>query len=556
MKNKILATVLCVLALCGASWADGIYSNGINLVRVKSDGTEEVTSIADGGIFSFNHNGKAMMLVAHWGGDIEIYAVDDLTTPVSTGNISSNGLAVSSVAELGSNIVLAGMSANGKIIELNPETCEVVGTYNLVDNSSMYQSSVYGWNGNIIASYLANGYSDEQGTVMMDSLGHITGQLPNMYVAVFLEASGGELYAAIGTEEGSEASSSELGVYRVSEMVRSNMDFSKAQQLTHDNPFALTRDGNGGLYYSVGGTDTNEQGEVSARYIYHWNKNNSVRVYDAGTQTIGGVMYDINAGILYAEIYDDNSYTGDITALTPNSSGQLQISRMYTANNSTVIGNPPDSSSSSGGGNTTTPKQEATTLITSTIEPIDLTESTDVLDNLVALIASIDKREDIHFITQENLSSAQEPTQSMREYMRKDGYDSQAKLNTVTVNSDGYYVMLVNIPDELIGLDISQLKMYALKPSDFSDSSAKSSFFGLINGILNYGELTTLTGQRAKTTLGKMLAIGLLQASQPFTMFLAKAIMALLGGGGGCTLTGAGIAAMCALVVLFRRNRR
>ena len=114
--------------------------------------------------------------------------------------------------------------------------------------------------------------------------------------------------------------------------------------------------------------------------------------------------------------------------------------------------------------------------------------------------------------------------------MLNDGFNPVTKLNTVTVDADGYYVMLVNVHDELVGLDISQIKMYALNPSDFSDSSAKSSFFGLINGILNYGELTELTGQRA--------------------------IMALLGSPGGCTLTGAGIVAFGVLIMAFVRRRR
>ena len=212
------------------------------------------------------------------------------------------------------------------------------------DTTSSIQSYVYGWNGIIAASYL--GYSDSsiQETAFMNSLGNITGTLPNMFIAIFLEASGGELYLAVGSEESSGVSS-ELGVYRISELVKSGnfSDFSKAVQITHDNPGNLARDGKGGLYYTVYGEEVNSAGELNERYIYHWNGSSSTQVYDSYTEGVYGITYDINNNILYAE----SGYS--FVALVPDSTGRLSMYDNYNMNNAAVIGNSADSSSSSAG---------------------------------------------------------------------------------------------------------------------------------------------------------------------------------------------------------------
>lgn len=264
-----------------------------------------------------------------------------------------------------------------------------------------------------------------------------------------------------------------------------------------------------------------------------------MQVYDAGSNELNGLDYDINSGILYTIA------GGYFLALTPDSSGQLQVlwTNDHEGDSWTVAGNPAD--------NSTVTQPETSQLTTSTIEPV--TPDDDVLANLAEImhIAS----SDIKVITNENLSAPQEPTKKMRDYMSNDGYNPAAKLNTVTVDTDGYYVMAVNVPASLVGLDISSVKMYALKNSDFSDASVKSSFYSLINGILNYGELTTLTGHKAKTLTGKMLAIGLLQGSQPFSMFLAKAVLSVLtGGSSGCMMTGAGMAGLLVLGLIVRKR--
>ena len=156
------------------------------------------------------------------------------------------------------------------------------------------------------------------------------------------------------------------------------------------------------------------------------------------------------------------------------------------------------------------------------IEPV--TPSEDVMENLASLVSTDTSA--LHLITQENISSPQEPTQTIKQYIHDDGYEAAYKLNTLTVSEDGYYVFLVNIPDEFVGKKVSDIKIYALKNADFA-----SSFFGLINGVLNYGEITNLLGVKIDTLEKQVLAVGILQAGTPFSVYLAKILLALLAGG-------------------------
>ena len=157
----------------------------------------------------------------------------------------------------------------------------------------------------------------------------------------------------------------------------------------------------------------------------------------------------------------------------------------------------------------------------------------------------------LHLITQENISSPQEPTQTMKQYIHDDGYEAAYKLNTLTVSEDGYYVFLVNIPDEFVGKKISDIKIYALKNADFAGS-----FFGLINGVLNYGEVTNLLGLKIDTLEKQVLAIGILQAGTPFSVYIGKILLMLLAG--GCT-SGIGfipgILTIAFIPLLFLRKR-
>ena len=174
--------------------------------------------------------------------------------------------------------------------------------------------------------------------------------------------------------------------------------------------------------------------------------------------------------------------------------------------------------------------------------------SPDVLENLAETLASADiSAEQIRFITDGNISTAREPTQSMKEYINNDGYEAAYKLNTLTVSEDGYYVFQINIPEDFVGMNVSDIKIYALKNSDFN-----ASFFALVNGILNYGEITNMFGVKIDTLPEKVLAVGFLQASTPFSVYLAKILIAVMAG--GCE-SGLGISGLILAAVFFLKKR-
>ena len=558
--------IAITLLFCGTAFADLVFLENGTLSRVDSQGITHSTDITASYVFPFTHNGNPRILTADSQGNIAVYDPANLSSPLSSGTLTtgSGNFEPVAAAELGSNIVI---NCDGSLFEVAPQTCEVVSSYGA--QYSGYDSNcnrryaagdegvsgIYPYGGQLVVMIdRVNSYGSSwefSRIVTMDTLGHITGTFDDFEVYGALEASGGELYFALGDYayyRNAEAASLQ-GIYRVSRML-GNMDYHNAVRVISHNPCQMTRDGKGGLYYSVyGGEEMNYFGSV--RYIYHWDGSSSSQVYDIGANGssaynggINDIQYDITNGILYAEI------NGELTALVPDSSGNLTASHNLgsSVNQWTVAGNPAEGSS----GNPAIPQTPAqpqtptqtTTLPSGVIEPAPEL-SPDVVANLASLVSTDSSQ--IRFITQENISSPEDPTQAMKDYMHNDGYDAAYKLNTLTVSNDGYYVFLVNVPDELVGMKVSDVRMYALKHADFS-----SSFMSLINGILNYGEITNLFGVKIETLEAKVLAIGFLQAGTPFSVYLAKIIIALLAG--GCD-SGLGIVAICVLsATIFSRK--
>ena len=562
------ALIALSLLTCGTAFADLAYIEKGELILVDAQGTTQNTGIYVSQVFPFTHNGSPRILVTSGSGNIAVYDFDNLSAPLANGTLGTNSKSyndeITSVAELGSNIVIA---YDYQLFEVNPATCEVVNTYNPGSSGSNYQigdervADVYPYGGQIVV--LIERVSESSGMIFwdfnrivtMDSLGHITGTFDAFSVDGALEASGGELYFALGDSayySYSEAMSL-MGIYRVSGML-GNMNVNNAVRVTTDNPCQMTRDGKGGLYYTV--WDSEASNSSHPRYIYHWDGSSSSQVYDAGSgKGVEDIHYDIKNGVLYAKVFDSSygmGYGNDLTALVPDASGKLTASQTFGShNNFAVVGNPADSSS----GSTVTPNTQNTTqtqnasLPSSVIEPVTLSD--DLLDK-IASVVSTDKSQ-IHYLTQDNISAPQEPTQAMKDYAQSDSAELIGKLNTITVDSEGWYVFKITLTDELYSLlqgkNVSDFKFYGLNDSDATQPNAS-----FIMGLLNTWEVLTLSGEKMETFGAKeFLMVGFLNAGKPFSVYLAKIIIALLSG--GCEV-GSGIAGLCVLGLVLLRLRK
>ena len=151
----------------------------------------------------------------------------------------------------------------------------------------------------------------------------------------------------------------------------------------------------------------------------------------------------------------------------------------------------------------------------------------------------------IMFITEKNISEAQEPTDAMRSELAAGRNEILGKFNTVTVDNTGYYVLKVTLSDDLYerieGVSVNELKVYAMHD----------------DGLMNTLELLTLTGEKMEFGEKEFLMVGFLQAGTPYSMYLTQSITVLSSSSGGCD-SGVGIAgfAVMALGAVFFTIRR
>ena len=551
---------------------------------------------------------------ASWSGyansfTLRVYDPANLSSPLVQKNLGSSGLGlmgISSVAEFGNNILVSGMGFQSAVIaEINPETLDVVNTYRhfgmsdfSTDDFSFFVSAVAVYNGTIYAAFMHqisdlsgnnDNYNDRVDFVTMSSVGNVTARhenfsLPNSFAGMAF--SGGSFYVGIGSVSAYRADdSSKYGIYRVN-----SINPSEAVRVLEGDINHLCTDGNGGFYYTLneeesGGSSGNSYNfSGMSRTVYHWNGSAGEQVYQSSSSYINDMQYDTSTNTLFIMLSDrimavingNASQAASFSAgfvdyfavvgPSPYASGTSSSSNPSTPStqpdssggNSNVV---PDSGSgnsnavpdSSGGNSNAVPDSGSTTttgLPSGVIEPAVIT-STDILARLAALVST--DASSIHLISYDNITEPQEPTQSMKDYMKNDGYEAAYKFNTVTVSNDGYYVFMINVPDELVGTKISDIRIYAMNSANVSGSKANASFMSLINGLLNYGELTNLFGVKIDTLEKQILAVGFLQAGTPFSVYLAKILIALLAG--GCE-SGLGIAALCVLCFSLLRLRK
>ncbi len=203
--------------------------------------------------------------------------------------------------------------------------------------------------------------------------------------------------------------------------------------------------------------------------------------------------------------------------------------------------------------------------------PVEETVQPTIVENVVNVINEIIQSqpetglktvtsEDINFISEEQIIKHEEPTQEAKQEITKkakeEEYEIVTKITTLSVDKTGYYVFEVTLPDDIWeqvqGVEVKDLRVYyAILDSIKKSSNVEAS---VVMGLLNTWELLTLKGEKMKFSAKNFLMVGLLNAGSPLTLFLAKAIMALLFGG-GCN-AGFGVIIVGALAWKFLRNKR
>ena len=206
-------------------------------------------------------------------------------------------------------------------------------------------------------------------------------------------------------------------------------------------------------------------------------------------------------------------------------------------------------------------KNTAAKLEIAVISPIVLS------DEVIAKLAqniSVDPSE-IILLTSADFTTSEppEPTNAMRQRVQSDNGQFMAKLNTINVKRDGWYVFMVTVSDDLVGTKVSDLKLYAAESSDFTASSvgSVSAAFDLLpmaNGLTGTLEVSNLFGVKLDTLPKQFLATMFLSASKSITVYIVKLIIMLLTGGcdAGIGIIGGGLMIVTGGVFITKRIKR
>ncbi|MBQ2616505.1 MAG: leucine-rich repeat domain-containing protein, partial [Synergistaceae bacterium] len=189
------------------------------------------------------------------------------------------------------------------------------------------------------------------------------------------------------------------------------------------------------------------------------------------------------------------------------------------------------------------------------ITPVVLSD--EVIQRLAESV-SVDVRE-IIMLTSADIdpNEAPEPTQAMKDIAQGERYELVAKLNTIKVNKEGWYVFKVTVSDDLVGTPVSDLRLYAADESDFAAGSFRSAFglLPLINGVAGGFEVHNLLGIKLDTLPKQFLALMLLSAGKSLTMYIGKILLMLLAAGCAAT-SGLGVIAAVVIFAVKRFKKR
>ena len=535
------------------------------LSRNTEDGYESYESI-----FSFRHDGKDKLLVSKHEKQIEnevkysgkntfmIYDMQDLSAPLASSDISSVMSYVDDITVFGSNILLAGDCV---IAEINPETCEIIDQpYEFFDAeySSYYDVAMSVHKGIICSSSYGMEYEDTgkyNEFRTMDRLGNVTGRVIGIS-ANYIVSSGENLYIRINKSDTATDTDDIRGIYMINPADIAELEITAYDFLTNyvtkiaeGYTYSLCPDGKGGIYYASAAEEYSYPDKIE-----YWNGRSNSIVYAIENYeseninsyySIGNLKYDTRNKTMFASI-QEHSYAHSslplLVAMKQNDSGIFKIIRSLG-----------DAYEFDSGTSIAIIESNTNLLPTAKIEllsPEDLSPET--LSNIASELSI--SEDTLKFLTPENLSPSLEPTRAITDAIKQDGYEPVYKLNTITVNDSGYYVFAVNIPDELADSPAEDVKLYLADRTILTGSSAKSS--SLAYGLLNALELDSM-GVKFRTLPQKILAVAFLQAGQPFSVYLARIITAILSGGSSCMLTGASTAislSLCAVFLMLRKK--
>ena len=184
-----------------------------------------------------------------------------------------------------------------------------------------------------------------------------------------------------------------------------------------------------------------------------------------------------------------------------------------------------------------------------TISTITQESFDEVLPELIRN-TSLDSTSNVQRLLDEQISQPREPSEETTQAISDAGYTLDYKLNSLSADRSAYYVFEITVPDEYVGMKASDFAVFLVNNDG---DQVTGSIPGIVNGFINSLEFTEVTGIKFDTLPKKILAVGLLQAGQSFSVYLGKILLMLLAGGcsSGMSYAGMGMIALAGAVIVL-----
>lgn len=166
------------------------------------------------------------------------------------------------------------------------------------------------------------------------------------------------------------------------------------------------------------------------------------------------------------------------------------------------------------------------------IEPVTLTP--ELINNILESIGN-PEIENIRSIEFGNVTEQREPTQDMINAVENNNYKISGKLNSLTVNQNGWYVFKTTLSDnlfnELRGKNIDDIRLYIMNDSENIISNITSAILrrknifrnAAINNIGDSWNILSLNGTKLTTlNSNEILMAGFLESGETFSTYIAE----------------------------------